>query len=103
MVPKDRYIWYEMESQGFDVPASCRNGCCTTCAVKIDKGIVEQEEALGLLKEMRDKGYALLCVSFPRSDIVATLQSEDEVYMKQFGGSFEKGGVQWGGVMPEDD
>jgi ferredoxin len=102
-VPEDRYIWYSMEEAGIDIPASCRNGCCTTCAVKITSGKVEQDEALGLLREMRDKGYALLCVSYPRSDIDCQLQNEDEVYVKQFGSSFESGGVEWGGVMPEDD
>lgn len=85
------------------MPSSCRNGCCTTCAAKLSSGEVEQLEALGLLKEMRAKGYALLCVSYPRSDIHCTLQNEDEVYVKQFGSSFESGGVEWGGVLPEDD
>lgn len=102
-VPEDRYIWWSMEEQGNDLPASCRNGCCTTCAVRISDGTVKQDEALGLLKEMRSKGYALLCVSYPRSDIECTLQDEDEVYVAQFGSSFEKGGVEWGGVLPEDD
>lgn len=92
-----------MTEQGADLPASCRNGCCTTCAVKISSGKVFQKEALGLLKEMRDDGYALLCVSYPRSDIDCVLQKEDEVYVKQFGSTFESGGVEWGGVMPEDD
>lgn len=92
-----------MSDQGADIPSSCRNGCCTTCAVKISSGEVDQKEALGLLKEMREKGYALLCVSYPLSDIKCVLQEEDEVYVKQFGASFESGGVEWGGVLPEDD
>lgn len=92
-----------MSEAGEDVPSSCRNGCCTTCAVKITGGEVDQGEALGLLKEMRANGYALLCVSYPRSDIECTLQDEDEVYMKQFGSSFEGGGVEWGGVLPDEE
>ena len=102
-VAEDRYIWWAMEEAGLDIPASCRNGCCTTCAVRLNKGKVEQGEALGLLKEMRSKGYALLCVGYPRSDIECRLQDEDEVYTRQFGSSFEGGGVEWGGVLPEDD
>lgn len=66
-------------------------------------GEVQQEEALGLLKDMRAKGYALLCVSYARSDIDCVLQGKDEVYVKQFGSSFESGGVEWGGFVPEDD
>ena len=102
-VPEDRYIWHAMEDSGIELPSSCRHGCCTTCAVKISKGNVEQGEALGLLKEMRSAGYALLCVSYPKSDIECTLQDEDEVYVAQFGSSFEGGGVLWGGFVPEDD
>lgn len=96
-------MWHGMAEQGADIPSSCRNGCCTTCAVKIKSGEVDQQEALGLLKEMRDKGYALLCVSYPKSDLECVLQDEDEVYVKQFGSTFESGGVEWGGVMPEED
>lgn len=103
IVPEDRYIWHSMHDQGADIPSSCRNGCCTTCAVKLTDGSVDQNEALGLLKEMRAKGYALLCVSYPKSDVHCVLQDEDEVYVKQFGASFESGGVEWGGVLPEDD
>lgn len=55
------------------------------------------------MKEMRNKGYALLCVSYPQSDLHCVLQDEDEVYVKQFGSTFESGGVEWGGVLPEDD
>lgn len=102
-VPEDRYIWSYLSESGIDVPSSCRNGCCTTCAVKINEGQVDQKEALGLVKDMRARGYALLCVSYPRSDIVCTLQDEDEVYVKQFGSSFEGGGVEWGGLLPDED
>jgi ferredoxin len=102
-VPEDRYIWWEMEDAGIDLPASCRNGCCTTCAVRVKSGTVAQDEALGLVREMREQKYALLCVSYPRSDIVCELQDEDEVYVKQFGESFEAGGVEWGGFMADID
>ena len=49
------------------------------------------------------RGYALSCCSLPRSDIVCTIQDEDEVYIKQWGETFESGGVEWGGFLPEDD
>lgn len=102
-VPEDRYIWWAMEESKIDLPASCRNGCCTTCAVRVKSGSLEQEEALGLVRQMRDRNYALLCVSYPRSDIVCELQDEDEVYLQQFGESFESGGIEWGGVMADID
>lgn len=49
------------------------------------------------------QGYALSCCSLPRSDIVCQLQDEDEVYVKQWGETFESGGIEWGGFLPEDD
>lgn len=91
------------DESGVRLPSSCRHGCCTTCAVRVTAGEVDQREALGLLREMRDAGYALLCVSRPRSDITCVLQQEDEVYVKQFGSSFEAGGVEWGGVLGPDE
>lgn len=103
-VPEDRYIWHAMEeASGGRLPSSCRHGCCTTCAVRVTSGEVDQREALGLLRQMREAGYALLCVSKPRSDITCVLQKEDEVYVKQFGDSFEQGGVEWGGVLGPDE
>ena len=44
-VPVDRYIFFATEEAGVDVPIvnkkrMCRNGCCTTCAVKVLEGKV---------------------------------------------------------------
>ncbi|EME28146.1 ferredoxin [Galdieria sulphuraria] len=102
-VPTDRYIWWSFLEQGIELPSSCVNGCCTTCACRVVSGRIEQPLALGLLKEMKNKRYALLCVSYPKSDVEVVLQEEDEVYCRQFGDSFESGGVEYGGIIPEDD
>lgn len=108
MVPKDRYIYYYFEEQGVDLPVinkprMCRQGCCTICAMKLVEGKVKMDAPLGLLKEMREQGYALSCCAFPRSDLVCELQDEDFMYIKQWGEGFEGGGVVWGGVLPDDD
>ena len=89
-VPEGRYILFEAEQQGWELPNACRMGCCTKCAVKVTKGSLEQIEALGVSKEMRDEGYALLCVAHATSDIECITQDEEEVYMKQFGEVFGK-------------
>ena len=85
-----------MSDQDADIPSSCLNMCCTTCAfvLKITSGEVDQSEALGLPKEKRDQDYALLFVSYPKSDIECVLQDEDDVNVKQFRSSFESSGVE---------
>ena len=101
-VPEDRYILQTAESQGADFPFSCRNGACTSCAVRILAGEVAQPEAMGLSLDLRQQGYALLCVSYPRSDLEVETQEEDEVYELQFGRYFGKGKVRFGLPLEDD-
>jgi ferredoxin len=101
-VPEDRYILQNLENQGVELPFSCRNGACTTCAGRILSGEVDQPEAMGLSPELRARGYALLCVSYPRSDLEVETQDEDEVYELQFGRYFGKGKVRVGLPLDED-
>lgn len=37
-------------------------------------------QALGISEELKQQGYALMCVGFPRSDCVLQTVEEDEVY-----------------------
>jgi ferredoxin len=101
-VPEDRYILHTAESQGFDLPFSCRNGACTTCAVRVLSGEIHQPEAMGLSRDLQRQGYALLCVSYPRSDLEVETQDEDEVYELQFGRYFGKGKIRPGLPLDED-
>jgi ferredoxin len=101
-VPEDRYILHNAENQGVNLPFSCRNGACTTCAVRILSGQIYQPEAMGLSPHLQQQGYALLCVSYPRSDLEVETQDEDEVYELQFGRYFGKGKVRAGLPLDED-
>ncbi|MEY2983700.1 MAG: soluble [2Fe-2S] ferredoxin [Cyanobacteriota bacterium] len=101
VVSEDRYILHQAEEQGYELPFSCRNGACTACAVKILAGEVYQPEAMGLSPELQKQGYALLCVSYARSDLEVETQNEDEVYELQFGRYFDGGRVRLG--LPLDD
>lgn len=100
-VPSDRYILQAAENQTANLPFACRNGACTTCAVRVLSGELAQTEAMGLSPDLREEGYALLCVSYPRSDLEVETQDEDEVYELQFGRYFGKGKVKFG--MPIED
>lgn len=101
-VPEDQYILHSIEALGYTLPFACRNGACTTCGVRIRSGEVHQPEAMGLSPELKKRGYALLCVSYPRSDLEVETQDEDEVYELQFGRYFAKGKVRFGLPLDED-
>ncbi|KAM7525408.1 hypothetical protein LguiA_015310 [Lonicera macranthoides] len=101
-VPEDQYILHTAEDQNISLPFACRHGCCTSCAVRIKSGEIRQPEALGISAELKSKacsfpfgkGYALLCVGFPTSDIEVETQDEDEVYWLQFGRYFARGPIE---------
>jgi ferredoxin len=97
----DRFILHTAENQGADLPFACRQGACTACAVRVKSGTLTQTDAMGLSPGLRDKGYALLCVSRAQSDLVVETQDEDEVYEQQFGRYFAKGKVKY--ALPLDD
>ena len=101
-VPDDRYILHSAENNGVELPFSCRNGACTTCAVRVLSGEIYQPEAIGLSPELRRQGYALLCVSYACSNLEVETQDEDEVYEVQFGRFFGKGKVRAGFPVEED-
>ena len=101
-VPEDQYILQTAEQQDAQLPFLCRNGACTSCAVKVISGKIYQPEAMGLSPKLKEQGYALLCVSFPRSDLEVETQEEDEVYEMQFGRYFGRGKVRFGLPLDED-
>ena len=101
-VPEGEYILRSFEQQGDPLPFSCRNGCCTACAVRVLDGELDQREAMGLSRELRAQGYGLLCVARATSALEAETQDEDEVYELQFGRHFGKGQVTAGLPLDEE-
>ncbi|RAL50663.1 hypothetical protein DM860_015810 [Cuscuta australis] len=93
-VPEDQYILHTAEDQNISLPFACRHGCCTSCAVRVKSGQIRQAEALGISNELKAKGYALLCVGFPLTDLEVETQDEDEVYWLQFGRYFARGSIE---------
>jgi len=53
-VNSDDYILKEFEKKGFKLAFSCRNGCCTSCAVKIISGTLQHPEAMGVSHALKD-------------------------------------------------
>ena len=93
-VNNEEYILHQFEKKGFKLPFSCRNGCCTSCAVKIISGKLNQPEAMGVSQTLKEKGYALLCVAKATEDLEVETTYYDEVYELQFGQYFGKGNTR---------
>lgn len=77
-VGEDEYVLDAAESEGLDLPYSCRTGSCTSCVARVVEGEVDQSEGIALEPQQMEDGYALLCVAYPRSDcrIVGDVQEE---------------------------
>jgi ferredoxin len=85
-VAENETILSAADAQGVGLPSSCLTGVCTTCAAQITNGgTVDQADGMGVSVELQQKGYALLCVAYPRSDLKIETEKEDIVYQLQFG------------------
>tara|TARA_B100000886_G_scaffold213726_1_gene148148 strand:- start:299 stop:625 length:327 start_codon:yes stop_codon:yes gene_type:complete len=83
----DQDIISAAKMNGIDLPNSCCSGVCTDCASMVLEGTLEQEDAMGLNDDLKERGFALLCVAYPKSDlnIVIGKEVEDDLYNNQFG------------------
>jgi len=86
-VPEDKTVLDVADALSLGLPSSCHAGVCTTCAAQLLEGSVEQGEGMGISPELQAQGYALLCVSYPRSNLKVETEKEDTVYNLQFGQS----------------
>ncbi len=84
-VPENETVLSVADAAGLGLPSSCHAGVCTTCAALITAGTVDQAEGMGVSPDLQKQGYALLCVSYPRSDLQIETEKEDTVYQMQFG------------------
>ncbi|GAB4851085.1 Ferulic acid decarboxylase 1 [Ancistrocladus abbreviatus] len=81
-VEPDETILSKALDSGLSVPHDCKLGVCMTCPAKLVSGSVDQSEGM-LSDDVVERGYALLCASYPRSDCQIRTIPEEELLSLQ--------------------
>jgi len=86
LCPEDKDILSAAPGNLIDLPSSCFSGECTKYASIIIDGSVEQEDAMGLNDDLKEKGFAHLCVAYPKSNlhIMVGDEVEENLYNNKF-------------------
>jgi ferredoxin len=66
-VAPEEYILESGRRAGLDLPSMCEQGWCTTCAVRVLEGEIDQSDSRRFYPEDREAGFGLICTGKPRS------------------------------------
>jgi ferredoxin len=68
-VSEDEYVLDAATEMGIDLPASCRQGWCTTCAADLLDGEVDQSDSQRYYDVDEAASFTLICTATPQSPL----------------------------------
>ena len=87
---EDQDVISAKKMNGIDLPNFC-SGVCIDCGTITMEESIEQEDAMDLNDDLRDKAFSSLCVAYPYSNLNNVIGKEvgEDLYNDQFG-KFQK-------------
>jgi len=84
--PAGETVLSVLEKQGYALPNNCRAGACGECKIKVLSGEFDQGFIMdmALSQEDREKGYGLMCMAKPTSDILEIEFGTEDAQPKLF-------------------
>jgi ferredoxin len=76
-VGQDRHVLDAALDAGLDLPYSCLQGWCLSCAARLESGDVDQQDSTRYFAQDRAEGFVLICTARPLSDLVLRTHARD--------------------------